>query len=135
MADLINKIPMGLFVYDYDHNSPSAEHLAETHVPFFARIREKNPTLPIIMMTKPDFDYDPNAAARREVVRRTYDHAVAAGDKNVWFIDGESFFGDTDRHLCTVDCCHPNDLGFMRMAQVVEPLVKQILEERYPKGN
>ena len=26
---------MSLFVMDYDHNSPSPEHLAETHAPFF----------------------------------------------------------------------------------------------------
>jgi HSP20 family molecular chaperone IbpA len=42
MADLINKIPMSIFVYDYDHNAPSAEHLEATHEAFFLRIREKN---------------------------------------------------------------------------------------------
>ena len=134
MADLINRIPMSIFVYDYDHNAPDAAHLDKTHEPVFARIREKNPELPVIILSKPDFDYDSGAAKRREVIKRTYDNAVAAGDKNVWFIDGASFFGETDRHLCTCDCCHPNDLGFYRMAAVIEPLVKQILEERYPKA-
>ena len=50
------------------------------------------------------------------------------------FIDGESFFGDIDRHFCTCDRCHPNDLGFYRMAAVVEPVVKEILETRYPNS-
>ena len=134
MADLINKIPMSIFVYDYDHNAPSAEHLEATHEAFFLRIREKNPDLPIIIMTKPDFDYDINGDRRRAVIRKTYDNAVARGDKIVWFIDGESFFGDIDRHLCTCDLCHPNDLGFYRMAAVVEPVVKEILEARYPNN-
>lgn len=130
IADLINRIPMTLFIYDYDHNAPDAEHLAKTHEPFFRRIREKNPTLPVIILTKPDFDYDPANAKRRDIIRATYEHALADGDNNVWFIDGESFFGDTDRHACTCDCCHPNDLGFYRMAACIEPVVKHILETR-----
>lgn len=132
MADLINTIPMSIFVYDYDHNAPNAEHLEKTHEPFFKRIREKNPNLPIIIMTRPDFDYSANADRRRAVIRRTYENAKAAGDQNVWFLDGETFFGNTDRHACTCDCVHPNDLGFSRIASVVEPVVKEILENIFP---
>ncbi len=134
MADLIAGIPMSVFVYDYDHNAPSAEHLEKTHEAFFKRIREKDPDLPVVILTKPDFDYSPDNRRRREVIRRTYENAVSAGDRNVWFIDGETFFGEKDRHLCTCDCCHPNDLGFYRMAEVIEPVVKSILEARYPNA-
>ena len=35
----------------------------------------------------------------------------------MYFIDGEELFGDEDRDNCTVDGCHPNDLGFYRMAK------------------
>jgi hypothetical protein len=80
-------------------------------------------------MTKPDFDYDPQNAERRAVIYNTYFNAKNSGDSNVYFIDGESFFGDVDRHACTCDCCHPNDLGFYRMAQVIEPVIKSILEK------
>lgn len=126
VADYINTMDIEAFVYDYDHNAPSAEHLRATHEAFFKRIREKSPTLPILIMTKPDFDYDKNAAQRRAVIYDTYKNAVDAGDKNVYFLDGESFFGNEDRELCTVDCCHPNDLGFYRMASVVEPVLREI---------
>ena len=132
MADLIADIPMSVFVMDYDHNAPSVEHLAATHEPFFRRIREKNPDLPIVLLTKPDYDYDVRAAERRAIIRATYENAVAAGDKNVYFVDGETYFGSEDRELCTVDRVHPNDVGHFRMAAVVEPLIKKILEERYP---
>lgn len=129
IADYINTIPMSIFVYDYDHNAPSVEHLEKTHEPFFKRIREKNPDLPIVMMTKPDFDYDPDEPERRKVIYTTCENALKAGDKNVYFIDGETFFGKEDRHFCTCDCCHPNDLGFYRMASVIEPVIRQILGE------
>ena len=131
LADLIADIPMSIFVFDYDHNAPDPEHLLKTHEPFFKKIREKNPNLPVIMMTRPDFDSYEDSAERRGIVRRTYENAKAAGDENVWFLDGETFFGDTERSACTCDGCHPNDFGFYRMAAVVEPLVKAILEKKY----
>lgn len=125
MADYINTIPMKALVYDYDHNAPTVDHLRETHEPFFLRIREKNPALPVIMMTRPgetDF-YD----ERRAIVRATYENAISRGDKNVYFIDGQTFFGEDDRNLCTADNIHPNDLGFYRMANVIEPVIKKAL--------
>lgn len=129
MAEYIAGIDMSIFVYDYDHNAPTVEHLAATHEPFFKRIREAQPNLPIVMMTRPAITYTDEHKKRREVVLATYENALKAGDKNVYFVDGESFFGDFDRELCTVDRVHPNDLGFSKMAAVVEPVIKSILEK------
>ncbi|MBE6688430.1 MAG: hypothetical protein E7588_04015 [Ruminococcaceae bacterium] len=127
MADYINTIDMSIFILDYDYNSPDVEDLRNTHEPFFKRIREANPNLPILMLTKPDFDYSEDGAERRAVIKETYDNAVKAGDKNVYFIDGETFFGKEDRELCTIDRIHPNDLGFYRMAGVILPTIKTML--------
>ena len=128
MADYINTIDMGAFVYDYDHNAPTVEHLANTHKPFFDRIREAHPNIPILMMTRPAEVYNNDMEARRDIVKATYNAAVAAGDKNVYFIDGETFYGETDRNLCSVDNCHPNDLGFFRMANTIRPVLKEMLD-------
>lgn len=130
VADFINGIDMSIFVYDYDHNAPTVEHLAATHAPFFKRIREQHPNLPVVMMTRPAIAYGEDEKKRREVVMTTYRSALDAGDKNVYFIDGEQFFGDVDRYLCTADGVHPNDLGFYRMAECVEPVIKAILEKQ-----
>ena len=64
---------------------------------------------------------------RRSIIEDTYKNAVKAGDKNVYFIDGETFFGEHDRELCTIDRIHPNDLGFYRMASTILPTMKKIL--------
>lgn len=130
MAEYIAGIDMSIFVYDYDHNASSPEYLADTHEAFFKVIREKNPELPVVMMTRPAERYGEDEKKRREVVRATYQRALDSGDKNVYFIDGETFFGDFDRELCTVDTVHPNDLGFYKMASVVEPVIKSILESK-----
>ena len=124
MADIICRRQFEVFIYDYDHNAPDAAHLEKTHERFYKRVRAAHPDMPIIMMSKPGYDTDPPFNdARREVIRRTYTNAVAAGDKNVYFLDGEKFYGSFGREMCTVDGTHPNDLGFYRMAEAVYGMI------------
>ena len=132
LADCIADIPMSIFVYDYDHNAPTPEHLKKTHEPFFRRIREKNPYLPVIMVTRPVYEPSEDTDIRAEIIRETYENAINSGDKNVYYVDGRTFFGDNGP-LCSCDCCHPNDLGFYMMAETIKPIVKSILEEKYGK--
>lgn len=123
---------LGAFVMDYDHNAPSEDHLMKTHEKFFKAIRKKYPNLPVIMMTKPDsWNYKMKAgnARRRSIVKATYDKAIAAGDKHVYFISGDTLFGKYDREACTVDTCHPNDLGFYKMYRTVLPVLRKALKE------
>lgn len=127
IADYINTVDMSLFVYDYDHNSPNVGHLQKTHAPFFWRIREKHPDIPVIMLSRPNFDFSPDGRERRAIIEATYSNALNAGDKNVYFIDGETLFADKDRQLCTLDRTHPNDLGFYRMAEAILPIMKHAL--------
>ena len=120
MAEYIAGLPMSVFVCDYDHNAPSPEHLAATHGPLYRAVRARHPETPILFVTMPDVHmHEENAAARRAVVRATYEKAVAEGDARVAFIDGAGLFEGPLGTDCTVDGCHPNDLGFYRMAQVI----------------
>ena len=130
MAEYIASLDMSVFVMDYDHNAPTPEQLEETHEKFFEIIRKANPELPVVFITKPDFKFSPEyGAKRREIIYKTYTNAIAKGDKKVWFIDGEKLWGDTDWDCCTMDRCHPNDLGFMRMAEAVLPTLEEALKK------
>ena len=51
------------------------------------------------------------------------------GDDNVYFIDGKDFFAEEERQFCTTDTVHPNDYGFHKMAELIEPVLKGILEK------
>ncbi len=129
MARYIASIPMSAFILDYDHNAPSVEHLLATHERFYEIVRKAQPDLPIVMVSMPDYDRDPQSAGqRRSVIVRTYARALEKGDRNVYYVDGQSLFGDTDRDMCTVDGCHPNDLGFLRMADRIEPVLRSALK-------
>ena len=132
VAECIGDIPISIFVYDYDHNAPNAEFLQKTHEPFFLAFREKQPNTPVVMLSKPDvFGENLETKQRRDIIYQTYKNALDRGDKNVYFIDGKTLFGATDRYACTADGLHPNDVGARRMAEAIEPTIRKILEELY----
>ena len=121
----IEELDMSLFVYDYDHNAPTVEHLNNTHEKMFRAIRQKHPDLPIIMLSRPRVRLTEEEIQRLNIIERTYQNALAAGDKNVYFISGKElmrYCGDEG----TVDTCHPTDLGFASMAKVLGDLMETI---------
>ena len=129
MAKYIASLPMSVFVLDYDYNAPSADYLNNTHEPFFRTIREQRPDLPILMISRCSFFEGEDARLRREVIYRTYRNAVEKGDKNVYFLDGARFFDNGNDLVYTVEGCHPNDAGFLRMAEVIGIELEKILAD------
>ena len=128
MAEIIAKKDFSIFVMDYDHNAPTPEHLAATHEPFFKIVRAAHPTAPVIFCSRPNFFENPaESILRRDIILQTYQNARKAGDENVYFVNGESYFGAFGAECCTVDCCHPTDLGFFRMAERIYSVVQSIL--------
>jgi hypothetical protein len=130
MAEYISGLDISVFVCDYDYNAPDVNHLRNTHENFFRIIRNKSKSLPVIFISKPDFyNNEKESIARRHVIYTTYMNALKSGDENVYFIDGEYLFKDTDSDCCTVDAIHPNDAGFIRMAEVIGHTLKRVLEK------
>ena len=128
IVQYMSDMEMSAFICDYDHNAPNAEHLLKTHLHMYEVFREKHPTLPYIMMSLPDFDRDPATnAARRDIIQDTFRQARANGDKNIYYIDGEGIFRGPDRDSCTVDGCHPNDIGMMKIADAMECMLRRAL--------
>ena len=122
---------MSAFVYDYDYNAPDAKHLAETHERMFKIIREKNPKLPIIMATRPKMYLTDAEKERFKIIKKTYMNAKKNGDTNVYFVDGTKMFKGKGGEDCTVDGCHPNDLGFYAMAVAFEKELKKVGFKRF----
>lgn len=130
MAEYIAALPAAAYVVDYDHNAPTVDHLEATHEPFVRILREKNPLTPILLISRPNHPITPIAfektPVRRQIIRSTYEKLVAEGDRNIYFLDGQTFFekyGD----CCIVDGVHPNDLGMVCMADGIEPILRRIL--------
>ncbi len=128
IADYISGLDMSAFVLDYDHNAPDPEYLEKTHYNFYETVRAKNPKLPIIIVTKPDYhllSHEENM--RRCVAMSTFIKARKNGDNNTYFVDGASFFADDDTAEYTVDGCHPTDRGFAEMAKHIGRMIAAVL--------
>ncbi len=134
IADYMASLEMAAFVCDYDYNAPTVEYLNDTHYRLYEIIRAAHPTVPYIMISKPDlqtFNQETQGMniRRREVIKDTYRKALENGDTNVYFIDGDTIFEGEERFACTVDGCHPNDLGFYRFYRTLLPVLKQALNK------
>ena len=128
IAQYIAGLEMSAFVYDYDCNAPTPEHLRQTHERMFKTIRRAHPELPILMLTRPKYYLNAEEEERVAIVKKTYGNAIAAGDQNVYFIPGPDLILELVRETATVDTCHPNDSGFMSMAYVLGEKLKRILK-------
>ena len=64
---------------------------------------------------------------RKEFQRETVARLRAGGDGLIFFYDGSTLLGD-DFDECTVDGTHPTNLGFLHMANGLEPVLRAILE-------
>ena len=132
-----------LIILDYEANAET--DMDKTLAPFMEILREHDPEVPILIMTriryadeawfKKNTMEDPReerAQLRFNHQKNEYDKWVARGDKNIYFLDGGTLLGD-DYADCTVDGIHPTDMGFFRMADNMEPVLRDILA-KYPKN-
>jgi hypothetical protein len=90
ISDYIKGLDMSIFVYDYDHNAPTLEHLQNTHERMFKEIRQAHPNLPIIIASRPKYYLTKEEKVRFKVIKQTYDNAIANGDKNVYLLGGKA---------------------------------------------
>lgn len=127
IADFMASLSMSVFVSDYDYNPTTAEYLEATHYNLYETVRRSHPDIPYIMVTLPTPSCCTGETWRRKIVMQSYIRALDAGDNNVYFIDGDSLFAGSEYDACTVDICHPNDMGFYRMARGMMPILKKLL--------
>ena len=95
-------------------------------------IRERHPATPVLLLDerrRDGFSLSPALAERHlaqaRSLRRAYDNLVAAGVKNLHFRGGDDLTGSDEEG--TVDGSHPTDLGMMRYADALEPVLRQLL--------
>jgi hypothetical protein len=127
MCDYLSTLDASVFVCDYDHNTPSAEHLRNTHYKLYETVRAAHPTLPYVMISRPDYRHHDDSPERKRIIMQSFKRARDAGDTNVYFIDGSKFFEGDMWDSCTVDSTHPNDLGFYFMTRKIGRVIAQVL--------
>jgi len=132
LAHLIAQIKEPLcYMLDYEANAQ--EGIKTTLEKFIRILRAANPTTPILVISRPLpslylFDETLRLAIedRRDFQRHTVERLSKEGVGCLYFVDGKTLLG-RDFDECTVDGAHPTDLGFMRIADCLEPILKQVL--------
>jgi lysophospholipase L1-like esterase len=133
MADLLAELDPSVYVIDCLPNMV-ADEINERAEPLVRKLRAAHPDVPIVLvedrtlqnafMVSGQMEY--YHLKDRAALKAVYDHLIKAGDKNLYYIEGEHLFGDDGEG--TVDGSHPTDLGFTRQAEifakVLEPLLK-----------
>jgi hypothetical protein len=133
LATLLAELEPAAFVIDSLPNL-TPEMLAERMPKFLEIIRERHPTTPILLVQNPLYPTIPFVAATRKKVTKangilTQIHAdrVAAGDQAITLVPACDLAADGGE--TTVDGVHPTDLGFVMLADVLEPHLRKILAE------
>ncbi|RJE90980.1 hypothetical protein D3P07_02555 [Paenibacillus sp. 1011MAR3C5] len=123
-----------LFILDYEGNTGDADNIARTLPVFIQILRERHPEVPIVVVSRIITAEDQFYRKRRELNDRrrqiqieNVEQRRVEGDRNIHFVDGFKLLGDDFIHDCTVDGIHPTDLGFLRMAQSLAPIIKPLL--------
>ena len=127
MMRYLADLPMSAFVYDYDHNSKDADALRESHLRGLRIFREKNPDLPVLLLSRPNLCGGEEMTKRRiEVILDTLRYFTDRGDRNLYFVSGQDMLFRHDPEMMTADGTHPNDFGFFCMAEAIQPVLEQI---------
>ena len=65
-------------------------------------------------------------AEKNETINRLYKELKVKRDENIYFIPSENMIGKDNE--ATVDGIHFTDLGMMRYAELVYPVIKECIE-------
>jgi lysophospholipase L1-like esterase len=135
MAEYLANISnAGAFILDYEANA-HLNGLKKTLKNFLAILRSTHPKTPIFIISALPIKFQiafgandntaekyPERAESRAWQEQFVNEQRFAGDKNLYFIDGNELLGN-DWDECMPDGCHLNDLGFYRLAEALNRLL------------
>lgn len=131
LAELFAELDPSVYVIDALPNM-DPQLVRERAVPFVQIIRAKRPETPIILVEDRTFtnawvhpDKLSFHAENHKALREAYDKLTADGMRKLWYISGDTLFGDD--HDGAVDGSHATDLGFFRQANIMEPVLRETL--------
>ncbi len=138
MARLLAELEPAAYVLDSLPNL-DVEQVKERVEPFVQALRARHPQVPIVLVENVNYADTGFVESRRtkvaganSLLRKLYDRLKAAGDKRLHYVHAAHLLGGDGED--TVDGTHPTDLGFMRMAQGILPIVREALHGAGPTG-
>ena len=129
VAEAMATIDASCFVIDCLPNVTS-DIVKEKYARFLEIIREKHPTIPIIVVENiiyPYMYFDQNVHQRivdkNNSVKEVFEAQKKKGDRNLYYVKADDLIGHSQE--ATVDGVHLTDLGFVHMAENLYPVLKK----------
>ena len=131
VAKVIAEVEASVFVLDFVPNA-SVEQMKERMETFYRIIRGKHPDTPIIFIEDPIFPhtfYDEKVAKevrrKNDTLKEIFNCLKKINEKNIILISSKNMLGEDGE--ATVDGIHFTDLGMMRYADLVCPVIKKAI--------
>lgn len=119
-----------IYVIDCLPNMQGAE-VAERAEKLVLQLRKARPETPILLIEDRTYAHAPfmpnlqnRHATSRMALQKAYQSLIAKGHDQLGYLDGDDLLG-SDRDD-TTDGSHPNDLGFYRQANAIEPKLREL---------
>jgi lysophospholipase L1-like esterase len=131
VAALMAELDAGAYVIDCLPNMTAAA-VAKRTGPLVRALRTARPKAPIVLVEDRTYanawllsGQRSRSASSRKALRNAYDALVADGMAGLHYVPGEKLLGADGE--ATVDSSHPTDLGFVRMADALEPVLRPLI--------
>lgn len=132
VGDLLTEIDAAVYVIDCLPNMQPADVTAKC-VPLVKQLRAARPNTPIVLVEDRRFTNEWITPAKKKfhddnhaALRAAFEQLKKEGVAKLHYIAGDHLYGD-DTEGAT-DASHANDLGFMRQADIFEPVLRTALK-------
>jgi hypothetical protein len=131
VVDLLTELDPSIYVIDCLPNMDAAL-VKERTEPLVTKLRAARPTTPILLVEDRTFGQAPLVSSIREAhaerrgeLASAFRRLQSAGVGRLHYLKGDRLLGlDSEG---TTDGSHPNDLGMMRQAEVLRPVLARLL--------
>jgi hypothetical protein len=127
------QLDASVFVIDCLPNL-SPELVTQRTAPVVLALRQAHPETPIVLVE--NIEYQASAAlpgprhsyqSKNAALRAVYEQLIADGVTGLTYVEGEPLFGNDGE--ATVDGTHATDVGFLRMAEGLTPVLRDLLTD------
>jgi lysophospholipase L1-like esterase len=127
MADL----DASCFVIDCLPNC-TPELMRDNYIRFFQILRDKNPQVPILLVENLHYSHmafstsvNETVNAKNTLLQEMYRELKKKGDRRVYYLKADNLIGNDLEP--SVDGVHLTDLGFLRLAQNMYPVIRKLI--------
>lgn len=132
LAGLLAELNPSVYVLDPLPNM--SEELVATRMESFVNtLRQAHPVTPIVLVENIEYANGRFVAQTSErfdrknlKLREIYRRLIQAGQRKLYYVEAKKLIGQDGE--ATVDGVHPTDLGFIRMADAMEPALRRALK-------